>query len=145
MGVGLANKTMCRLIFIFLISRIQCGGKLAYFEIKNVVQLDIVTHPISQNVSLNSTATFTCVASDAAIIVFYVNTITAANPSISSKGFDLLTETTVNNTVTRSLTATAFVGNNNTNISCEAFPSSPNSESNTALLLIQGIIYLVNC
>ena len=46
-----------------------------------------------------------------------------------------------NGTTTRSLMVTAFADNNNSNITC--LPSS-NTESNTALLLIQGVIYLVN-
>ena len=65
----------------------------------------------------------------------------AAEPEIVNRGFVLLPETLINGTTTRSLMVTAFADNNNSNITC--LPSS-NAESNTALLLIQGVIYLVN-
>ena len=130
------------LLIIFLFISVHCAGKLTtIYRVTFIFTIDILTHPISQNVSVNTTITFTCTVSGNFPPAFLVNMTNAAEPSVANKGFDLLVETLFNGTVTRSLMVTAFADNNNTNITCL---SSSNTESNTALLLIQSIIHLAD-
>ena len=106
----------------------------------------ILVHPLSMNTTVNSgQVNFTCEAR-AEFINFLVNNTPADDANIFSKGFHLQVTEHVNNTIRRRvLLVDPRKGNNNTNISCVGFSSSPLSEdtSNTALLLIQGIYHVL--
>ena len=104
----------------------------------------ILTDPVSRNVSLNSMVNFTCQAqlsSGADDLNFLIDsqTVTAA---LMNRGFTelpLVFDVSVSSIATRTLTVDALQDNNNTNIACRAI-TDVISISNTAVLLIQGII-----
>ena len=107
--------------------------------------LVILIHPLPVNTTVNSgQVNFTCIAR-ADFINFYVNNTPADNANIANKGFHQQNTENIKNTITRVLLVDPSEDNNNTNIFCVGFSSSPLSEdtSNTALLLIQGIYHVL--
>ena len=100
-----------------------------------------VTQPVSLNTSLDSTVSFTCEATDATAIVFFVDDISASDILNIMRGFTELEQGTINGTTTRSLSVKAQEINNNTNISCGTIPGGIKSE--TAILRIQGRVVII--
>ena len=77
------------------------------------------------------------------MIVFRINDKTAANIEVVSRGYTQQPQETLSNDIKRRvLSAIAFEDNNNTNISCRAFGSPMNRDSNIAVLRIQGELML---
>ena len=93
---------------------------------------------MSINTTLNSTVVFSCEAV-ADVLSFRVNDEPANDGAVMAKGFS---ETSTNNGGTRraELQAIAYEHNNNTEINCTAFTSSPlqTVTSNISVLMIQG-------
>ena len=94
-----------------------------------------MTQPVSLNTTLDSTVTFTCEATDASVIIFFVDDIPASDILIKNRSFTELKQETINGTTTRSLSVKAQEINNNTVIRCTFFPDT---DSNNATLRIQG-------
>ena len=114
-SVWLVYKMMFTCI-IFLFNYLHCVGYAGKLTISlgsacvrceamtlSLHYIDILTYPRSQNVSVNSTATFTCRVSGTFSPAFIVNMTNAAEPEIVNRGFVLLPETLINRTTTRSL------------------------------------------
>ena len=81
---------------------------------------------------------FSCSAVNSNLIYFLINGTTAASSNFTLKGFSLKTEETIGNKVIRNLTlASATADINNTEIICRA-GSDNVTESDIALLRIQG-------
>ena len=87
------------------------------------------------NASLDSTVIFTCEATDAIAIVFFVDDIAASNTFNTMRGFTELHEVAINGTTKRSLSVKAQENNNNTVIHCTIYP---NTDSENATLRVQG-------
>ena len=65
--------------------------------------------------------------------------MTAANIEVVNRGFNQQPQETLNGGIKRRiLSAIAFEDNNNTNISCRAFGSPMNKDSNIAILRMQS-------
>ena len=103
---------------------------------------EITVHPQSVNTTLNSTVSFTCEAV-ASLIDFQVNESSADTADVVSKGFTQQSAHTLNgDKLRRVLLAEALKDNNNTNISCRAYGSPMNMDSDIAVLRIQGELML---
>ena len=103
--------------------------------------IEITLHPQSVNTTLNSTVSFTC-EGFADLIDFQVNDSSADTSDVVNKGFTQQPAYPINGgKLRRMLLAKALKDNNNTNISCIAY-GSINSESNIAVLRIQGELML---
>ena len=107
----------------------------------------ILFHPLPVNTTVNSgQVNFTCTAR-AEFINFRVNNTPADDANIANKGFHQQGTEHINNTIRRRvLLVDPREGNNNTNISCVGFSTSPSlseDTSNTALLLLQGIYHVL--
>ena len=104
---------------------------------------EITVHPQSVNTTLNSTVSFTCEAV-ADLIVFRVNNMPLSIDNIyNSRGFSQQNQNSLNGTKKRRvLLAEAFEDNNITNISCRAYGSPINVNSDIAVLRIQGELML---
>ena len=106
----------------------------------------ILVHPLPVNTTVNSgQVNFTCIAR-AEFINFYVNNTPADDSNIANKGFHQQNTENINNAIRRVLLVDPIKGNNNTNISCVGFSTSPSlseDTSNTALLLLQGIYHVL--
>ena len=100
---------------------------------------------MSLNTSLNSTVTFTCEATGASLIFFFVGETAASDSIITNRGFEEIDQETINGTIRRrQLSVHAREINNNTYVYCVAYPD--NIKSNNATLTIQGIVmYQFNC
>ena len=95
------------------------------------------THqPVSMNHNKGEEFLFTCSATNVDILTFLVNGV-AVN---ADDGFTESATNTNGDLSTRSLTGTAQIQHNNTNISCSAIVFTPLTQisSNTAVLLVQG-------
>ena len=69
--------------------------------------------------------------------------MTAANIEVVNRGFNQQPQETLDGGIKRRiLSAIAFEDNNNTNISCRAFGSPMNKDSDIALVRIQGELML---
>ena len=106
---------------------------------------EYITQPVSLNISLNSTVTFTCEATGVSLIFFYVGKTPAAEAVNVNKGFNELGQETINGNIRRrQLSVHAREINNNTYVYCVAVPGEIRSDN--ATLTIQGIvIYQFNC
>ena len=93
--------------------------------------------PDSVNVSINSSVLFSCTAV-ADSILFYVNSTSAS--SLLASGFTLMNSESVGtNKLQRNLTLTrATTIFNNTEIFCRAKNISDSTDSDIAMLLVQG-------
>ena len=104
--------------------------------------IEITFQPQSVNTTLNSTVNFTCEAV-ADLIDFQVNGSSADTANVVSKRFTQQPALTLNGgKLRRVLFAEALKNNNNTNISCTAFGSPMNINSDIAVLRIQGELML---
>ena len=90
------------------------------------------------NVSLNSIATFTCISPGSSHLFFRINGESASDSSNAGRGLNEGGQDVINGTRYRNLTVEAKVINNNTNISCTSVIGSDVTESEPALLRIQG-------
>ena len=91
-----------------------------------------------------TTVEFTCTANNTDTIDYRVNDTSATQGSVTSKGFNQLDADDLGNMVTRrNLSVAVSSLYNNTEILCRA-SGSPNVDSNTAILTVQGIILIVN-
>jgi hypothetical protein len=99
------------------------------------ITAEIIQHPLSVNVSVNSTVIFTCEGLGNTIF-FTVDGELVSN--ITNKRFIQGNEVTINGTISRSLTGIAYKMNNNTNITCTIFSVCPESfdKSQVATLFI---------
>ena len=103
---------------------------------------EITVHPQSVNTTLNSTVSFTCEAI-ADLIDFQVNGSSADTGIVVNKGFIQQSAYTLNGgKVRRMLLAETLEDNNNTNISCRAYGSPVNVNSDIVVLRIQGELML---
>ena len=96
------------------------------------------TEPDSLNVSLNSIATFTCSSFGANFIFFTIDEVPVTEGVNADRGLNEGIQSVINGTRYRNLTVEAKVINNNTNISCTSVIGSDVTESEPALLRIQG-------
>ena len=104
--------------------------------------VEITLHPQSVNTTLNSTVSFTC-EGFAELIDFQVNDSSADTSDVVNKGFTQLPAYLINGgKLRRTLFAKALKDNNNTNISCRAYGSPVNVNSDIAVLRIQGELML---
>uniref|UniRef100_A0A1X7TKJ5 Fibronectin type-III domain-containing protein n=1 Tax=Amphimedon queenslandica TaxID=400682 RepID=A0A1X7TKJ5_AMPQE len=101
-------------------------------------QAEYITQPVSLNTSLNSTVTFTCQATGASFIFFYVGEIPASQDINVNRGFTELSQVAINGTIRRQLSVHAREINNNTYVSCAAIPGDIRSDN--ATLTIQGLL-----
>ena len=103
---------------------------------------EITVHPQSVNTTLNSTVSFICEAI-ADLIDFQVNDSSADTVDVVSKGFIQQSAHALNGgKLRRVLLAKALEDNNNTNISCTAYGSPVNINSDIVVLRIQGELML---
>ena len=103
---------------------------------------EITVHPQSLNTTLNTRVSFTCEAF-AVLIDFQVNGSSADTANVVSKQFTQQSALTLNGgKLRRVLIAEALKDNNNTNISCKAYGSPMNIDSDIAVLRIQGKLML---
>ena len=106
-----------------------------------IFYLEIVAatiEPDSLNVSLNSIATFTCSSPGSSHLFFSINGDSVSHSSNAGRGLNEGSQDITNGTRYRILTVKAIVINNNTNISCTSVIGSDVTESEPALLRIQG-------
>ncbi len=97
-----------------------------------------LVHPTSIAAVDGSTVEFTCTANNTDIISYRVNGTSASLGSVISKGFNQLGAEELNTLVIRrNLSVTVSSLYNNTEILCEA-DGSPDVNSNTATLTVQG-------
>ena len=90
------------------------------------------------NVSLNSIATFTCISPGSSHLFFSINGKSASDSSNAGRKLNEEDQDVINGTRYRNLTVEAIDINNNTNISCTSVSGSVVTESEPALLKIQG-------
>ena len=132
-------------VLISIIVDVHTAGKCHYLIIMITTTLytEITVHPQSVNTTLNSTVNFTCEAV-ADVIVFKINNMSLSNNNMyNNKGFSQQDQDMLNGMKKRRvLLAEALEDNNNTNISCTAFGSSMNIDSDIAVLRIQGELML---
>ena len=103
---------------------------------------EITVHLQSVNTTLNSTVSFTCEAF-AVLIDFQVNGSSADTANVVSKRFTQKSALTLNGgKLRRVLLAEVLKDNNNTNISCTAYGSPMNVNSDIGVLRIQGELML---
>ena len=128
-------------VVISIIVDVQSASKCHYLIIMITTSYftDITVHPQSVNTTLNSTVNFTCEAV-ADLIVFNVNNMSLSIDNIyNNRGFSQQNQISLNGMKKRRvLIAKAFEDNNNTNISCTAYGSPMNIDSDVAVLTIQG-------
>ena len=93
---------------------------------------------MSINTTLNSTVDFSCEAV-ADFLSFRVNNLEVTEGAVIAKGFSVMTNVS-GSTRRAELQAIAYEHNNNTEINCTAFTSSPlqTVTSNVSVLMIQG-------
>ena len=100
--------------------------------------------PESIGVVEGTTVEFTCTANNTDIIVYRVNDTSAGSNTIINKGFNQIGfEELSPMIIRRNLSVAVSSLYNNTEILCEA-DGSPDVESDTAILTVQGIILIVN-
>ena len=102
--------------------------------------LVFLVNPVSVAAVDGTTAEFTCTASNTEEITYRVNDTSATLQSVISKGFTQLGSEEVGNLITRrNLTVTVSSLYNNTEIFCRAVGSTNNTNSEIAILIVQGI------
>ena len=101
-----------------------------------------LVHPTSIAAVDGSTVEFTCTANDTDTILYRVNDTSATLGSVVSKGFNQLDAETLDTLIIRrNLSVTVSSLYNNTEILCKAIDGSPEMNSNTATLTVQGITH----
>ena len=109
-----------------------------------VLIIVFLVHPESISVVEGTTVEFTCTANNTDEVGYRVNDTSATQESVTSKGFNQLDAVDLGNMMTgRNLSVAVSSLYNNTEIRCRA-SGSPNVDSNTAILTVQGIILIVN-
>ena len=102
--------------------------------------LVFLVNPVSVAAVDGTTAEFTCTANNTDTITYRVNDTSATNQNVISKGFTHLDTEEVGNHITRrNLTVTVSSLYNNTEIFCRGIGSSMNTNSEIAILIVQGI------
>ena len=107
--------------------------------------VDFLTHPDNITVLHGTEVEFSCVAVEADLLSFFVDSFAASEQSVVDKGFiQLGTEDIDPTTRRRNLTATALTQYNNTEIQCVAFEigNSEQPRSYIGILLVQGKLLL---
>ena len=109
-----------------------------------VLIIVFLVDPESISVVEGTTVEFTCTANNTDEVGYRVNGSSATQGSVTSIGFNQLDADDLGNMVTRrNLSVAVSSLYNNTEILCRA-SGSPNVDSNTAILTVQGIILIVN-
>ena len=99
-----------------------------------------LVNPVSIAAVDGTTVEFTCTANNTDTIVYRVNGTSATKQSVFSKGFiELVNELVGSLTIRRNLTATVSSLYNNTEIFCRAVGSTMNTDSEIAILIVQGV------
>ena len=113
-----------------------------HYSMMYSIYTEITVHPQSVNTTLNSTVSFTC-EGVADLIDFQVNDSSADTSDVVNKGFTQQPAYLINGgKLRRMLLAKGLKDNNNTNISCIAYGSPVNINSDIAVLRIQGELML---
>ena len=99
-----------------------------------------LVNPVSVAAVDGTTAEFTCTANNTDTITYRVNDSSATSQSVISKGFTQLGIEEVGSlTARRNLTVTVSSLYNNTEIHCRATGSPMNTDSEIAILTVQGV------
>ena len=106
--------------------------------IGSLVLSAVTIEPDSLNVSLNSIATFTCISPGSSHLFFKINGDSVSDSRNAGRGLNEGSQDVTNGTRYRNITVKAIDINNNTNISCTSLSGSDVTESEPALLRIQG-------
>ena len=111
---------------------------------KDIISIVFLVDPESISAIDGTTVQFTCTADNTDDVGYRVNDTSATQESVLMKGFNQLSAEDLGNMVTRrNLSVAVSSLYNNTEILCRA-SGSPNVDSNTAILTVQGIILIVN-
>ena len=95
--------------------------------------------PVSVAAVDGTTVKFTCTANNTDTITYRVNDTSATKQSVVSKGFTELGSEVGSLTTRRNLTVTVSSLYNNTEILCRAQGSPMNTDSQIAILIVQGV------
>ena len=107
--------------------------------------LVFLVNPVSVAAVDGSTVEFTCTANNTDTITYRVNDTSATLQSVISKGFiQLGSEEMGSLTTRRNLTVTVSSLYNNTEIFCRAIGSTMNTDSEIAILIVQGVEVLIS-
>ena len=107
---------------------------------KSISCIVFLVDPVSVTAIDGTTVEFTCIANNTDTITYRVNDTSATQESVTSKGFKQLGSEEVGSLTTRrNLTVTVSSLYNNTEIFCRAQGSSMNTDSEIAILIVQGI------
>ena len=99
-----------------------------------------LVNPVSVAAIDSTTVEFTCTANNTDTITYRVNDTSSTSQSVISKGFIQLGSEEVGNLTTRrNLTVTVSSLYNNTEIFCRAVGSTMNTDSEIAILIVQGV------
>ena len=106
--------------------------------------LVFLVDPVSIAAVDGTTVKFTCIANNTDTITYRVNDTSATSQSVTDKGFIELNAEEVGNLITRrNLTVTVSSLYNNTEIFCRATGSPMNTDSEIAILIVQGVWRIV--
>ena len=112
-----------------------------FFIVIHFFHLVFLVDPVSVAAVDGTTVEFTCTANNTDTIVYRVNDTSATSQSVTSKGFTQLGSEEVGSLTTRrNLSVTVSSQYNNTEILCRAVGST-NTNSEIAILIVQGIIH----
>ena len=99
-----------------------------------------LVNPVSVAALDGTKVEFTCTVENVDTVTYRVNGTTASSQTVDSKGFNQLHSEVLGNHITRrNLTVTVSSLYNNTEIFCRAVGSSMNTDSEIAILIVQGI------
>ena len=101
---------------------------------------EFTQHPLSMNYIIGEEFLFTCSASNADILNFFVNGMNAGDETIIDQGYTQSGVDINGGILMRNLTGTAQIQHNGTNITCAAVKLSPLEDaiSDIAVYLVQG-------
>ena len=113
---------------------------LVFYLCFNISFIVFLVNPVSVAAIDGTTVEFTCTANNTDTITNRVNDTSATQGSVTSKGFTQLDSEKVGSLTTRrNLTVTVSSLHNNTEIFCRAQGSTTNTDSEIAILTVQGI------
>ena len=99
-----------------------------------------LVNPVSVAAVDGTTVEFTCTANNTDTITYRVNGTSATSQSVIDKGFTQLGSEVMDSLTTRrNLTVTISSLYNNTEILCRAVGSTMNTDSQIAILIVQGV------
>ena len=98
-----------------------------------------IVDPFSVAAIDGTTVEFTCTANNTDTVTYRVNDTSATSQSVVSKGFTELNAEEVDSLTRRNLTVTVSSLYNNTEIFCRAVGSPMNTDSEIAILIVQGV------